>query len=44
MQAEIINKKLIPLEDNIEAAWEYFRKPRAPPKVIVMASPGSSTA
>jgi hypothetical protein len=44
MQAEIINKKLLPLEANIEAAWEYFRKPRAPPKVIVMASPGTTVA
>ena len=39
MQAEIINKKLLDLDATIEAAWDYFRKPRAPPKVIIMASP-----
>ena len=39
MQAELINKKLLRLDETIEAAWDYYRKPRAPPQVIIMAQP-----
>jgi hypothetical protein len=39
MQAEMINKKFLALEATIEAALEYYRKPRAPPQVIVMTGP-----
>ena len=38
MQAELINKKLVALKDTVEAAWEFYRKPRAPAKVVVMQS------
>lgn len=44
MRAEIINKKLLPLDANIEAAWEFYRKPRAPPKAIVMVGAAGATA
>ena len=44
MQAEIINKKFMDMDATIEAAWDYFRKPRASPQILTLAQPTTASA
>ena len=40
MQAELINKKLLKLQENLDLAWEFYRKPRPPRQVVVIREVG----